>query len=215
MHIVIEAMDGGGKGTVARGLAAYVRDQGFETLEVSEPTNIGLGKFIREELTAKHADGRTYPATLIARAFSMDREQLCREKIFPFLDKGGKVAVIQDRSVLSSFVYQPAQDASVTLDWLLSLEGNQVELSRPPDLLMILRIDVDTAMNRLAGRSDKDDNSIFERTDFQRVVADRYRDPKLLAPFQERGTRIVEVNSGQTEPEVLAEAIEKLRSALF
>lgn len=212
--IVVEAIDGGGKGNVVDGLEAFLRGQGLEVLRVAEPTSIGLGKFIREELTAKHADGRTYPGTVTAKAFAMDREALYKEKVLPFLAEDGNRVVLQDRGVLSSFVYQPVQDSAVTLDWLLSLDGNKLELSRPPDLLLVLRVDAAVAMQRLAGRIEKNDNSIFERSDFQEQVAARYRDPVLLAPFTERGTRVVEINSGQPKEAVVADAIDAVRQIL-
>lgn len=214
MHIVVEAIDGGGKGVVARGIASYFRSQGREVREIAEPTSLGLGKFIREELIAKHEDGRTYTGRTAAIAYAMDREQLYLESAIPFLRNGKDRVLVQDRSVLSSLVYQPAQDPSVTLEWLLSLEGNKLELANAPNVLVILRVDADVAMQRLAKRTDKHDNSVFERTDLQKIFAERYRDPVLLAPFKERGTHIVEVDSGQEPEDVIRDAIRAIEPFL-
>lgn len=214
MHIVIEAIDGAGKGTVSKGIAEFLVSQGYDVMVVFEPTAIGLGKFIREELIAKHADGRTYSGRTAAIAYSMDREQLYLERVIPFLKAPGRRAVVQDRSILSSMVYQPVQDPSVTLDWLLSLEGNQLELAHAPSMLVVLRVDADIAMQRLERRAEKRDNSIFERGDFQAKIAERYRDPRLLDEFRSRGTRIVEINSGQTPDKVIEDAIAAVRPLL-
>lgn len=214
MHIVIEAIDGAGKGTASKGIGEFLVAQGYDVLAVCEPTMIGLGKFIREELIAKHADGRTYSGRTAAIAYSMDREQLYLERIIPFLKTGGRKAVVQDRSVLSSLVYQPVQDPSVTLEWLLSLEGNRLELAHTPSMLLVLRVDADVAMQRLERRAEKRDNSIFERGDFQARIAERYRDPALLEEFRKRGTRIVEINSGQPPDKVIEDAIAAVRTLL-
>ncbi len=214
MHIVIEAIDGAGKGVVTKGIGEFLVANGYDTMVVIEPTGIGLGKFIRQELIAKHADGRTYSGRTAAIAYSMDREQLYLERVIPYLKRGDRKAVVQDRGVLSSLVYQPAQDPSVTLEWLLSLEGNQLELANAPDILVILRVDADVAMARLERRHEKRDNSIFERTNFQKRLAERYRDPVLLAPFRERGTRIVEIDSGQEPEKVIADAIAAVQTLL-
>lgn len=212
MHIVIDAIDGAGKGTVTKAVTEFLSKNGYETLHIYEPSMLGLGKFIREELIAKHADGHTYSGRTAAIAYSMDREQLYRERLFPFLKTSGQKAVVQDRGLLSSLVYQPAQDASVTVEWLLSLEGNRLELEHAPDLLIILRVDADVAMQRIRYRLQKNDNSIFERNDFQKVIAERYRDPALLAPFIERGTRVVEIDSGQEPDKVNADVLGMVRT---
>lgn len=214
MHIVVEAIDGAGKGTVSKGIEEFFVAQGYDVLAVVEPTAIGLGKFIREELIAKHEDGRTYSGRTAAIAYSMDREQLYLERVIPFLKGPGRKAVVQDRSVLSSLVYQPVQDPSVTLDWLLSLEGNKLELAHAPNVLVVLRVDADVAMQRLERRAEKRDNSIFERGDFQAKVAERYRDPLLLDEYLSRGTRIVEINSGQPPDKVIEDAVAAVKSFL-
>ncbi|MCC7522619.1 dTMP kinase [Candidatus Uhrbacteria bacterium] len=214
MHIVIEAIDGAGKGVVAKGIGEFLVASGYDVMTVVEPTGIGLGKFIREELIAKHADGRTYSGRTAAIAYSMDREQLYLERVIPFLGQPGRRAVVQDRSVLSSLVYQPVQDPSVTLEWLLSLEGNRLELAHAPNMLVVLRVDAEVAMQRLERRSEKRDNSIFERSDFQDKIAERYRDPRLLDEFRRRGTNIVEINSGQPPDKVIEDAIAAVKAQL-
>lgn len=214
MHIVIEAIDGAGKGTVTTIILDELAKRGREVLMVAEPTKIGLGKFIREELIAKHADGHTYSGRTAAIAYAMDREQLYLEKVIPFLEGDDQRVVVQDRSLLTSLVYQPTQDASVTAEWLLSLEGNRLEIEHAPDALLLLRIDPAEAERRLTDRTDKKDNSVFEKRDFQEKAASRYLDPAIQAPYLQAGTKILVIDAGGSREEVAARVKVALNSLL-
>jgi dTMP kinase len=212
--IVIDAIDGAGKGTVMDALEAHLRMTGRDYLRVAEPTHDGIGKVIRDELIATHDDGRTYSGRSAAMAFALDREVLYKKIVLPFLAETPNRVVIQDRGVISSLAYQPLQDASVTLDWLLSLEGNRVELSRSPDLFLVLRLDPAEAERRLAGRTEKRDNSVYERTDFQERLAARYRDPDVLKPYRDAGTLIVEIDASQSKEDVAQACLNALQPIL-
>ena len=121
---------------------------------------------------------------------------------------------MQDRGALSSLAYQPLQDPEVKLEWLLELRGNQIELANAPDALLILHIDPAEAERRLAGREDKQDNSVFEKRDFQEKLAARYLDPTIQAPYRNAGTKIIVIDAGGTREEVAAKVKQALNSVL-
>jgi len=214
MHILIESIDGAGKGTVIPVILEELARRGKEILHVAEPTHEGIGKFIREEIIFAHADGHRYSGLVTAQMFAIDREVLYTQKILPWKAAHTDGVVVQDRGALSSLAYQPLQDAEVKLEWLLELRGNQIELANAPDALFILHIDPAEAERRLTARTDKQDNSVFEKRDFQEKLAARYLDATIQAPYRAAGTKILVIDAGGTREEVAARVKEALNSLL-
>lgn len=241
MFIVIDAIDGAGKGTLIRGIADHLAAQGKRVFDLvsfmqthqalpetdnpdlakadvllsAEPTFCWIGSAIREEAIRSHAD-RAYDAQTIARLFSEDRLILSTRVILPFLAARADRWVIQDRGCITSLAYQPLDamrkgDTTVTEAWVAALPGNALELSHAPDLLLLLRLAPEEAMHRLDGRADKRDHAAFETLLFQQQLAARYRDPSVLKPYRETGTRIVEINAAQTPEQVLHDALNAIR----
>lgn len=235
--IIVDAIDGAGKYTVIKALANHLADQNLKIFNLSEysqrehrlplinepdiveadvllssePTFCWIGAAIREEIITTRV-GRSYQARAAAEAFALDRQVLFTRVILPFLQAKPNRYVLQERGVISSLAYQPLQDQSVTVEWLLSLEGNRAELSRPPDLLLLLRLTSEEAMKRLSGRGDKIDGHIFEELSFQERLTTRYRDPKVLGPYQRAGTKIVDINADQAPADVGRDACTALAS---
>ncbi len=229
--VIVDAIDGAGKYTAIKAMADHLAAKGLKIFNLSEytkrehrlpsvdepgivdadvlissePTFCWIGAAIREEII-KAQVGRSYHARAAAEAFALDRQVLFTRIILPFLQARPNRYVLQERGVISSLAYQPLQDETVTVDWLLSLEGNRAELSRPPDLLFLLRLTSEEAMKRLGGRLDKVDGHIYEEQSFQERLIARYRDPEVLKPYQEAGTRIVDVDANQS-PEAVGRAV--------
>lgn len=229
--VIVDAIDGAGKYTAIKAMADHLAAKGLKIFNLSEytqrehrlpsvdepgivdadilissePTFCWIGAAIREEII-KAQVGRSYHARAAAEAFALDRQVLFTRVILPFLQAKPNRYVLQERGVISSLAYQPLQDETVTVDWLLSLEGNRAELSRPPDILFLLRLTSEEAMKRLGGRLDKVDGHIYEEQSFQERLIARYRDPEVLQPYQEAGTRIVEVDANQS-PEAVGRTV--------
>ncbi len=225
--VIVDATDGAGKYTVIKALGEKLAAQGLrlfnlseyskreqrlptidepdicdaDVLISSEPTFCWIGAAIREEIVHIHA-GRGYQARAAAEAFALDRQVLFTRVVIPFLQARPGRIVLQERGVISSLAYQPLQDSSVTIPWMLSLEGNRAELARPPDLLLLLRISPEEALRRAGGRMDKVDGHIYEELSFQQRLAERYHDPEVLAPYVQAGTKIVELDASVTPEEV-------------
>lgn len=234
--VIVDAIDGAGKYTTVKAMADQLARTGLrifnlseymrtnhrlpeinetiieeaDVLISSEPTLCWIGAAIRDEIVHTHTD-RAWSARTAAEAFALDRWVLFSRLIIPFLKARPNRYVLQERGVVSSLAYQPLQDPSVTLEWMLSLEGNRVELSRPPDLLLLLRLTSTEAMRRISGRGDKVDGHIYEETSFQERLIARYRDPAVLEPYVRAGTKIVEIDASRSPEEVGESACKELQ----
>lgn len=142
LFIVIEGIDGTGKSTQARRLAEWFRDAGREVVLSREPTDGPWGTKLRQSAST----GRLSPADEL-ECFLNDRRQHVTEVIAPAL-AAGKV-VILDRYYFSTMAYQGARG----FDPAEIRRGNE-EFAPVPDRLLILDLDVDTALSRIGARGD-------------------------------------------------------------
>ncbi len=122
----------------------------IDVIVTSEPTYVGIGKQIREEMIAK--GGIVYSPVVIAKAYAKDRMILYQELILPALEQG--IDVYQSRSLSSTIVYQKqsALDKGKKLDVeeILSLPGNVFCYNHPMDYLVIPTIDANGAVGDFA-----------------------------------------------------------------
>lgn len=102
MLITFEGIDGSGKTTQTKELAAYLREAGYNVLLTREPGGTHIGDQIREIL---HSLDNTamHPQTELL-LYCASRAQLVEEVIRPFLSTGGMV--ICDRFIDSTLAYQ-------------------------------------------------------------------------------------------------------------
>ncbi len=146
----------------------------YNVVLTSEPTFMGTGKLIRDELIAM---GRNYPVELVALAYSLDRRVLYGELLLPLLSAG--VDVYQSRSFSTSLVYQRQMAVNqnkpeFTMGKLLSIPGNEFCSRNPMDHLIVPTIkDVEEAVRRSQSR-DKQDNCAFENLEFQLKARELY-----------------------------------------
>jgi thymidylate kinase len=234
--IVIDSIDGAGKDTAAGALSAWLERQGLKGFDynlsgpdqpipdeanfllVSEPSRWGIGRQIRDSIMKDKA----VSARSTAIAYARDREVLYRDTVLPFLRAKPGRLVIQVRGLMSSFVYQTiqAQDegakqtVSQLVNELLELPGNQLELSRRPDLAMLLMLSPETARKRLAGRTEKVDGDKFAHPHFQARASMRYRDRGVLDPFERLGTKVVFIDAEGTPDQVAAACTAELDTLL-
>lgn len=138
--IVIEGIDGTGKSTQATMLAEALRKSHEEVVQSFEPTNGPWGKKLRESATTGRLsieDELDY--------FIRDRREHVENVIVPVMQRGG--IVILDRYYFSTMAYQGARG----LDPLKIREQNE-QFAPKPDILIILDLDVDTALQRIGVR---------------------------------------------------------------
>lgn len=234
--IVIDAIDGAGKDTVAEKLCAYLESTGrtlvdldafakrgeapllprgdapelehANVLYVSQPTYLGVGQVIRDEIMRSKA----YDVRATAQAYALDRHVLYERTILPFLRAQPGRLVLQGRGLMSTLAYQTAQ--GLAIPELLELPGNRLELSRRPDLALLLTVSTKTAAQRLSMRGEKADADKFSAEEFQQRVSQRYRDEDVRRVFTSLGTRIEYVDAEPPVEEVVAACITHVRSII-
>jgi dTMP kinase len=142
LFIVIEGIDGTGKSTQSRRLGEWFSDQGREVLLSREPTDGPWGKKLRESAST----GRLSPEDEL-EYFLKDRQQHVEELIKPAL-AAGKV-VILDRYYFSTMAYQGARGFDPE-----EIRRRNETFAPVPDLLLILDLGVDAALERIGVRGD-------------------------------------------------------------
>jgi thymidylate kinase len=167
----------------------YSRD----ALIVSEPTISGIGLTIRGEI--KREEG--YSALAVAIAHALDRQVLYKRTVLPFLRTKAKRLVLQRGGLITSLAQQTLlsedEGRPLTVKDLLELPefpGNRLELSRRPDLIILLAPPLET---RLSGR---------------------YRSPEVIEAFESKGSHIVFVDTDRLESAIVADCLQAFNELL-
>jgi len=211
MFMVVDGIDGSGKGTIVACLKRSLAAKGLKVVDIgeatksagslpgadywadadivvtAEPTYAGAGAALRSELLRDD----TYDPLTVAHAFAVDREIHFRRVVIPALQAGK--TVISERGISSSLAYQVMM--GLPEETVRELPGNRLALENAPDYLVLAELDAETAVERLAARSGKRDDSYFERKPILEKLAGRYRDPDFIALFESRGTEIVHLST--------------------
>lgn len=103
MFITFEGIDGSGKSTQARALAAALTERGYDVLLTREPGGTPIGDQIRAIVVDTLTNTAMTPETELL-LFCASRAQLVAEVIRPFLAQGG--IVLCDRYADSTMAYQ-------------------------------------------------------------------------------------------------------------
>lgn len=149
--IVIEGIDGTGKSTQAAMLHGWLNHMGQETVLSREPTAGPWGQRVRESATL----GRLSPEEE-TNHFMMDRREHVENLILPNIRAGRNVVL--DRYYFSTMAYQSQRG----LDPLKIRKDNE-QFAPVPDILLILDLDTDTALQRIGIRGDEANE--FEKKD--------------------------------------------------
>ena len=197
--LVFEGLDGSGKTTQRARLAARLRAQGRDVLETAEPYDGGsFGPRIR----AMARSGEALAPEEELRWFQEQRREHVRERIAPALAAGR--VVLCDRYFLSTAAYQGARG--------LDAEAILVESEREfpvPDLVLVLEVDVEAALERVAARGGPAE-PVFERRDFlERVAAlfHRFERPYVARVDGRRPPDAVEADVARVVEERLARGV--------
>ena len=149
--IVVEGIDGTGKSSQVKMLADALRSRGEEVLQDREPSDGPFGKALRASMT----EGRFSPDEEL-EMFHKDRKQHVDDVIQPALGNG--THVVLDRYYFSTMAYQGANGFDVA-----ELRATNESFAPAPDLLFILDLDVDSALERIGTRGDEANE--FEQRD--------------------------------------------------
>lgn len=163
----------------------------YNAILTAEPTFVGIGKYIREELVSTKSKG--YSPQILTEAYALDRWILYETLLLPVLDAG--VDVYQSRTYATSLVYQRQMmlDRGEAFDPqdILNAPGNAFCHRHPMDFLIIPTLqNPQELMTRLANRK-KEDNCIFEKIEFLTKVSAYYESEELQDIFESNGTKII------------------------
>ena len=149
MLIAFEGIDGAGKSTQIQKVAAWFESLGFKTCVTAEPTKGPYGQKIRQ------ATQERLPPQVERQLFVDDRKEHLETCITPALERGE--IVITDRYFYSSVAYQGSRrdafDHEPTTQELENLQDEIYAENRAfapeADILIYVKIDVDTALERM------------------------------------------------------------------
>ena len=171
--ITFEGMDGSGKTTQLRRLAARLRGHGRVVVETAEPGGTAIGGKIRRILL--DAANQELSPTAELLLYFASRAQNVDEVILPALERGE--IVLADRFTDSSLVYQGC-GRGLGGETVLALDGVACRGLKPA-LTILVDIDVETSLARAharniaaAGSETRMDEQSLE---FHRKVYDAYQ----------------------------------------
>ncbi len=161
--IVLEGLDGSGKGTQLALLSRALTDMGVAVHETAEPTHSSTGGLIRDAL----AGLQTRTPQELAALFLADRifHNTTDPGIKNLLENG--VTVICDRYYYSSFAYQ-GMDAE--LSWVMDMNLNCPEIIKP-DICIFLDVPAVQCDERLNCRLSRE---IFENAEKMNRIRARF-----------------------------------------
>jgi dTMP kinase len=184
LFITLEGLDGSGKTTQIKRLAAWMQKRGSAAVITRQPGGTTLGERIRELLLDSRSAGLS-PMAEMALMFA-DRAQAIAEVIEPALASG--TTVLCDRFTDSTEAYQGGgrEIGSATILELHQLICGDLQ----PDLTLLLLPSLQLSLNRARRRSDRvaeqtgKDERRFEQEDdrFYRRVWEKYREIAVREP---------------------------------
>ena len=155
--IVIEGLDGSGKSTQAKMLAAALRKE-YNVVCTVEPSRGAIGRFIRNRILFE----RVRPsASVEALLFAADRIDHVQREVAPALAEGR--VVISDRFLYSSLAYQGS--AGLSLDWIQTINVHSLK----PDLALFIDVSPEVVLGRLRRKK-----SVMETLEIQQKVRSIY-----------------------------------------
>jgi len=202
LFLTFEGMDGSGKTTQMRLLAARLRANGHDVLETAEPGGTRIGIEIRR-IVLDTANQELKPTAEMLLYFAC-RAQNVDEWILPAL-AAGKI-VLSDRFTDSTLVYQGCgrglgADTVTTLD-RIACRG------LVPDLTLLIDIDAETSLARAharnASQSHCETRMDEQSLEFHRKVYEAYH---ALAARESERFRIID---GRADWETMAQEVWKV-----
>ena len=153
--IVLEGLDGSGKATQAKLLAAHLKEQGFSVREITFPNyesdSSALVKMYLAGQFGQHPDDvNAYAASSF---YAVDRYASYKKDWGSFYENGG--IVIADRYTTSNAVHQcsklPKAQWDEYLQWLFDFEYRLMGIPQP-DVVVYLSVDPAVSQKLMTGR---------------------------------------------------------------
>lgn len=201
LFITVEGIDGCGKSTQARLIAAALEAAGHDVLRLREPGGVKISEQIRAILLdpANAEMGDVCELLLYEAA----RAQLVHQVIRPALAAGK--TVVCDRFYDSTTAYQAFADG---LDRNMVSQANELAVDGcRPDLTLVFDLPVEDALRRRSGR-EAEDRLELKGLEFQERVAAGFR-----AVAADEPDRVKLIDAGESIAGVFSGVAAELRSA--
>ena len=201
LFITVEGIDGCGKSTQARLIAAALEAAGHDVLRLREPGGVKISEQIRAILLdpANAEMGDVCELLLYEAA----RAQLVHQVVRPALAAGK--TVVCDRFYDSTTAYQAFADG---LDRNMVSQANELAVDGcRPDLTLVFDLPVEDALRRRSGR-EAEDRLELKGLEFQERVAAGFR-----AVAADEPDRVKLIDAGESIAEVFSGVAAELRSA--
>ena len=197
--IVIEGLDGSGKATQAKRLAAVLEQQGRRVREISFPnyesdSSALVKMYLSGAFGREPGDVNAYAASSF---YAVDRYAGMKQDWGPFYEAGG--ILIADRYTTSNAVHQccklPREKWDEYLEWLFHYEYALLHLPKP-DMVVDLRLEIETSQHLMSGRYHGDE----KKKDLHESNTDYLQHAHLAADYcaEKYAWRTVECASGST-----------------
>ena len=198
--ITFEGIDGSGKSTQARLLAAYLRSKGIEVVLTREPGGSPGAEEIRRLLLEGNPDRWSAETEILL--FTAARRDHLEKTIRPALERGS--TVISDRFADSTRVYQGAARGELRglVDRL-----HEAVIGIEPDLTLIIDMDPSRALERGLARKSGEDRFEEMGEGFQHRLRDGFH--RLAQDFPGRCHLV----DGQRDPDSIAAEVARIADA--
>ena len=139
--LVIDGLDGSGKGTHSKRVTEKLNEMGIPAMRISfpdyeSPSSALLQMYLHGEFGAHADDVNAYAASVL---FAADRFAGFRTKYQKLYDEG--VILVADRYTTSNIVHQmcklPKEEWDSFIEWLTDLEYGKFELPKPDAVLYL------------------------------------------------------------------------------
>jgi len=172
MFIAVEGIDGSGKSTTIKELKKFLEKKGHTVVHTAEPTDLPIGKLIRDELKNSKNDTPLLHEKL-GLMFAADRLDHLQKRIWPALKD--KKTVLTDRYFFSSVAYQ---STNVSYEWVKGIN----RFAMLPDILVFIDVSIDKALERI--KKFRNDTELYETKDFLTEIDNNYR--RIIKDFEDR-----------------------------
>lgn len=201
LFITVEGIDGCGKSTQARLIAAALEAAGHDVLRLREPGGVKISEQIRAILLDP-ANGEMGDVCELL-LYEAARAQLVHQVIRPALAAGK--TVVCDRFYDSTTAYQAFADG---LDRNMVSQANELAVDGcRPDLTLVFDLPVEDALRRRSGRG-AEDRLELKGMEFQERVAAGFR-----AVAADEPDRVKLIDAGGSIAEVFSSVAAELRLA--
>ncbi|MFH0350434.1 MAG: dTMP kinase [Chromatiales bacterium] len=176
LFVTLEGIEGAGKSTQVKTVAAYLRGQGRIVIETREPGGTAVGEAIRSVLLQPSSTPME-PMTELLLMFAARAEHV-NKLIEPALVSGQ--CVVSDRFTEASYAYQ---GGGRNVPWArIAVLEELVQGALRPDLTLLLDAPVPMALSRARQRDGTPDRFESEAAGFFEAVRQAYLDLAQRAP---------------------------------